>query len=1177
MNDEPNKTQKNLHIFKVNTINGVKFTIREMDILACLASGRRIKIIASLLSISPKTVESHIYNIMRKLDCNSQESIINFIERSGKFVEIRQIYLDIVTFHAFIQSLNEFVSLIRNEVSSPITIFVEKGEQTREFIQKLGEIFKRLGILKTIHFKNEVSIFNNKDINFIKNYKLIYIVSEKFFKKVAIPNLIGKSNDSGKYLIKGIYLIVGQSNEQIDLKNFSQVNYIDFRHPNDQYLNFFQLLSKLCPVSRFESGLEKLKQQFHDIQHSLEKTDLEEKFLSRVGSIPLDRHNNQNHSFFIFSKKLMVNIVTYFLLIVMILGGFIGILSYINKEKKHKFSVTRDYVVNTKGKVEKAQLKKEFEQQLNGKKLHQEKYIINSCDTTAINTSTWNLPSNIDHYVERKKLTEAIWDKLFYEPNNNYNHKNMRKEVILVGVYGLGGVGKTLLASHAINDPKQKYDFRGWFSAETAHTLIIDYLKLGEELNLYTQDMTEIQKINATIRWLESKNNILLVYDNAPDLESIKNYLPRKGHIIITSRNYKLPNSIKIDVMTLTEALDLLGKIIPKESKIEMNYALDAKELVERLGFLPLAISQAGAYIFENIISISTYLAYFKMKQKELLSRNVTLLGDKHEAIYITWDINLQKIKSLKHGLQAISLLNLMAYLYSENIPKDLLTHYIFNQNNEENNYELDQRIELLRRYSLIDVSLKAVSIHRLVQEWTRNHHSDSQKQKIMKDASFALQAIFPSNRSKSELDLIKYLLPHGEALLNNIDIDNDKISLISVLSDGYFELGYFEKSKNLILWVFEKAVKSKSMKPRVRTKLWRTLGRIYEGLGEHIKSRDINRFAVSYCREHFGNEHIETGRAIYTLSRAHIWLGEYNESLALAIEAVNIFNKIQNVDTNEKAALTLSMAWDYMRLGDYKKMHELAKKSLGMYDNDHHHIAEVKNCLGVSYCSLGNFKDCKSSLTEALRIYEQHHPLEHSKKAWVLNNIGLVDLYLGNLDESKQNLSKSINIFEKFYGNNHPLVSIPLTNMGALYISLGKLSESLQYLERAQLIQRCHYYFDYIWRVKTLIYLGLAKKLMGDMKKAEEYYKQALQELEKFYPKKHIFSNFIKAYLADLYLQNDLELKGRELIDDSLKNISKYYNNDCVFSSKISNITNNKKSKDIKIKKLIDYLFLPI
>lgn len=71
-------------------IQGIKFTTREIEIIAFILSGRSGKKTASFLSISPKTVENYTHNIKEKLKCNSREGIIDFIEKSGCFLIVKQ-------------------------------------------------------------------------------------------------------------------------------------------------------------------------------------------------------------------------------------------------------------------------------------------------------------------------------------------------------------------------------------------------------------------------------------------------------------------------------------------------------------------------------------------------------------------------------------------------------------------------------------------------------------------------------------------------------------------------------------------------------------------------------------------------------------------------------------------------------------------------------------------------------------------------------------------------------------------------------------------------------------------------------------------------------------------------------------------------------------------------------
>jgi tetratricopeptide (TPR) repeat protein/DNA-binding CsgD family transcriptional regulator len=68
------------------------FTPREIDIIACLIHGRAPKKIAALLSLSSKTIENHIHNMMFKAECNSREGLLNYVEKAGYVPLLRQHY-----------------------------------------------------------------------------------------------------------------------------------------------------------------------------------------------------------------------------------------------------------------------------------------------------------------------------------------------------------------------------------------------------------------------------------------------------------------------------------------------------------------------------------------------------------------------------------------------------------------------------------------------------------------------------------------------------------------------------------------------------------------------------------------------------------------------------------------------------------------------------------------------------------------------------------------------------------------------------------------------------------------------------------------------------------------------------------------------------------------------------
>src|SRR5258708_367843 len=85
-----------------------------------------------------------------------------------------------------------------------------------------------------------------------------------------------------------------------------------------------------------------------------------------------------------------------------------------------------------------------------------------------------------------------------------------------------------------------------------------------------------------------------------------------------------------------------------------------AGKLSEALGDLPLALEHAAAYIDSAGISLYEYLNLLKQYPKELLAPEAA-----------TWRISFDKLRTEEPG--ALELLNLIAWLAPDDIPRDLL------------------------------------------------------------------------------------------------------------------------------------------------------------------------------------------------------------------------------------------------------------------------------------------------------------------------------------------------------------------------------------------------------------------------------------------------------------------------------------------------------------------------
>ena len=203
------------------------------------------------------------------------------------------------------------------------------------------------------------------------------------------------------------------------------------------------------------------------------------------------------------------------------------------------------------------------------------------------------------------------------------------------------------------------------------------------------------------LRWLSVPENCswLMVIDNVDDLESFDflDWLPSTlcGSLIITSRRRDLATywkSVEVDRMTEDEAIQLLkassgvilnhgtnGKVICtkytsapiSDFSIEWNSSI---HLIEELGHLPLAISQAGAYISmsHEHEPVGQYLTRYQKYPKELLANKATKIpwDSKKESVLTTWEISYTAIRD--RNPLAARLLLLCGFLERNLITEDL-------------------------------------------------------------------------------------------------------------------------------------------------------------------------------------------------------------------------------------------------------------------------------------------------------------------------------------------------------------------------------------------------------------------------------------------------------------------------------------------------------------------------
>ena len=178
---------------------------------------------------------------------------------------------------------------------------------------------------------------------------------------------------------------------------------------------------------------------------------------------------------------------------------------------------------------------------------------------------------------------------------------------------GLGGAGKTSVAVEYAHRHLAEVAVCWQFPAEDLAVLAAEFAVLAAQLGAreIIDPRDPVASVHAVLARQEA--GWLIVFDNAPDRESVERFVPPAGpgRVLVTTQNQHWPPGQVLEVPVLDPgvAADFL---VNRTGDADRAAAL---ELAAELGGLPLALEQAAAYMQATGTTLARYLPMFQARQ----------------------------------------------------------------------------------------------------------------------------------------------------------------------------------------------------------------------------------------------------------------------------------------------------------------------------------------------------------------------------------------------------------------------------------------------------------------------------------------------------------------------------------------------------------------------------------
>ncbi|MEU7059746.1 FxSxx-COOH system tetratricopeptide repeat protein [Streptomyces sp. NPDC046197] len=748
----------------------------------------------------------------------------------------------------------------------------------------------------------------------------------------------------------------------------------------------------------------------------------------------------------------------------------------------------------------------------------------------------WSVPVRNPAFTGRGELLERLRQRLADTGTATLLH-------------GMGGVGKTQLATEYAHRYRGNYDVVWWIEAEFGDLALRQYAELAPRLGVEERDSigATADAVRDALRRGQKYERWLLVFDNATTPESIGRMVVNSptGHVLITTRNEgwtQLAERMDVDVFTRAESVEHL---LHRVSAIS---AEDAEQVAEALGDLPLAVDQAAAWLNETGQDATQYL---RLLETQLANLTEGADADAYPLqVGATWNLSVQQLNSPV----ARRLLQLCAHFGADPISLDLLNGKEMGdalsivQPGADGTAMVSRATRQLGRYALAKADRKSHSfqVHRLVQAAVRSSMSEAERE----EARARVRAVLSGARPAAEGDVERpenwsrynTIWPHLKTPWTKFSLDNGIRRLMTDWLRYQRVRGEYGEALALGEELLTPWLKESGPDDRWTLHLRYEIANVLRFQGWYRRALDIDQDVYERQRACLGDDDphtlmtagslaadlravgrvrraLEIDRETYERSvdllgedhpRALVAANNLAVSMRMAgdcfaaqeVDKANCEHRRDTLGSHHPFTLSslINLGRDQRSCGDYEVSAETLR---GVYDTAVKHLGldsppaqEAAKALAITLRRLDR-------LAEAIEISQNvldscRRRLGDASPETLVVRLGLAGHYAA-AERHEEAVAETAELLDRFgaeLGETHPNTLACAVNHGINLLATGRAAEAREVCEHAWAALRATLGEEHPFSMNCQMNLANAEAVVGESEQAEHNYLEAHQEL---------------------------------------------------------------------------------